>query len=166
MVLDKRLLYSAYRIVTVHAGPDGSTKIVHGTCFHINVHNRFFLATNRHNVELSSDHPGGPDQHRSAAAALPFRPTRRRAGGSTGHTATSDFAAVAAKAAKTHDGSAPIRTEMIASSAGALTGPCGPPEMARIPSHEATSSAKAFDKSPNPVGPIVDADQSSMGRPA
>lgn len=57
MILDKRLLYSAYRIVSVHAGPDGLTKIVHGTCFHINMHNRFFLVTNRHNVELSFKDP-------------------------------------------------------------------------------------------------------------
>jgi hypothetical protein len=52
-MLSKKLLYSAYRLSTRHVGPDGSSKLVHGTCFHVNSNGRVFLVTNRHNVELS-----------------------------------------------------------------------------------------------------------------
>lgn len=52
-MLSKKLLYSAYRLSTRHYGPDGSSKIVHGTCFHVGSGERLFLITNRHNAELS-----------------------------------------------------------------------------------------------------------------
>ena len=52
-MLSKKLLYSAYRLSTRHIAPDGSSKIVHGTCFHVKSGERLFLVTNRHNVELS-----------------------------------------------------------------------------------------------------------------
>jgi len=52
-VLNKKLLYSAYRLSTLHVAPNGSPKTVHGTCFHVKSGERIFLITNRHNVELS-----------------------------------------------------------------------------------------------------------------
>ena len=52
-MLTKKLLYSAYRLSTRHLAPDGSLKVVHGTCFHVNSADWLFLVTSRHNVELS-----------------------------------------------------------------------------------------------------------------
>ena len=52
-MLSKKLLYSAYRLSTRHLGPTGSYKVVYGTCFYVRSNDRLFLATNRHNVDLS-----------------------------------------------------------------------------------------------------------------
>jgi hypothetical protein len=52
-MLNKKLLYSAYRLSTRHLGPSGSQKVVQGTCFHVKSGERIFLVTSRHNVELS-----------------------------------------------------------------------------------------------------------------
>jgi Trypsin-like peptidase domain len=52
-MLNKKLLYSAYRVSTCHLAPDGSEKVIHGTCFHVKADERLFLITNRHNVDLS-----------------------------------------------------------------------------------------------------------------
>jgi hypothetical protein len=49
----KRILYSAYRLSSRHLAPDGSDKIVHGTCFFVDSAGALYLVTNRHNVNLS-----------------------------------------------------------------------------------------------------------------
>ncbi|WP_316167545.1 MULTISPECIES: serine protease [unclassified Bradyrhizobium] len=51
--MDKRLLYAAYRLSTMHAGPDGSSKEVHGTCFFVKSDALLFAVTNRHNLDLT-----------------------------------------------------------------------------------------------------------------
>jgi hypothetical protein len=52
-MIDRRLLYAAYRLSSMHRGPDGSSKEIHGTCFLIKSGTDLFAATNRHNLDLA-----------------------------------------------------------------------------------------------------------------
>jgi hypothetical protein len=52
-MIDRRLLYAAYRISVMHSGPNGSQTEVHGTCFFIKSNAELYAVTNRHNVDLA-----------------------------------------------------------------------------------------------------------------
>lgn len=52
-MLSKQLLYTAYRLRTLHLARDGSEKTAIGTCFYVKDKDQIFLVTNRHNVDLS-----------------------------------------------------------------------------------------------------------------
>jgi hypothetical protein len=48
----KEVLYSAYRLRARHLAPNGASKEVFGTCFHVKVEDDIFLVTNKHNFSL------------------------------------------------------------------------------------------------------------------
>jgi hypothetical protein len=50
--LPKELLYSAYRFSAKHLAPNGGSKDIHGTCFHIAADDEVFVVTNKHNFSL------------------------------------------------------------------------------------------------------------------
>lgn len=50
--LPRQILYSAYRLATKHLAPDGTSKEVFGTCFHVKSGSDLFLVTNKHNISL------------------------------------------------------------------------------------------------------------------
>jgi hypothetical protein len=52
-MINRQLLYAAYRISVMHSGPNGSETEVHGTCFFVKSNTELYVVTNRQNVDLA-----------------------------------------------------------------------------------------------------------------